>query len=77
MTIAEHAVVVLKRDLTQHNLRAGDVGAVVHVYDHGKAYEVEFVTGAGQTLAVETLLAGDVRPLGSGEILHTRSVTAA
>jgi hypothetical protein len=77
MSIAEHAVIVLTRDLPEHNLRAGDVGAVVHVYAEGKAYEVEFVTGAGETLAVETLRPGDIRPFGAGEILHTRSVTAA
>jgi hypothetical protein len=77
MTIAEHDVIVLTRDLPEHSLRAGDVGAVVHVYAGGKAYEVEFITGAGQTLAVETLEPHDIRPLGAGEILHIRSVTAA
>ncbi len=77
MSIAEHDVVVLQRDLPEHNLRAGDVGAVVHVYTDGKAYEVEFVTGTGQTLAVETLEPNDVRPPGASEILHIRSVTAA
>jgi Domain of unknown function (DUF4926) len=77
MKIAEHDVVVLTHDLPEHNLRAGDVGAVVHVYPDGKAYEVEFVTGAGETLAVETLEPADIRPFGAGEILHIRSVTAA
>jgi hypothetical protein len=77
MSIAEHAVIVLTRDLPEHNLRAGDVGAVVHVYAEGKAYEVEFITGAGQTLAVETLEPKDIRPPGAGEILHIRSMTAA
>jgi hypothetical protein len=77
MNLAEHAVVVLTRDLPQHGLRAGDVGAVVHVYSVDAAYEVEFVTGAGQTVAVETLAPTDIRPLGAGEILHSRSVSAA
>ena len=77
MTIREHDVVVLTRDLPEQNLRSGDVGAVVHVYDNGKAYEVEFVTGTGQTLAVETLEPRDVRTLGAGEILHIRNVAAA
>ena len=76
-SIAEHAVVVLTRDLPEHHLRSGDVGAVVHVYDGGKAYEVEFVSGVGQTLAVETLGPTDIRSLGAGDILHTRSVSAA
>lgn len=77
MSIAEHDVVVLTRDVPEHSLRAGDVGAVVHVYTEGKAYEVEFVTGAGQTLAVETFEPKDIRPLGASEILHSRNVSAA
>src|SRR4051794_32433184 len=77
MSLPEHAVVVLTRDLPQHNLRAGDVGAVVHVYQGGSAYEVEFVTGAGETVAVETLVPADVRALGASEILHSRRVSAA
>ncbi len=77
LTFAEHDVIVLTRELPKHNLRAGDVGAVVHVYAEGKAYEVEFITGAGQTLVVETIEPNDIRPLGAGEILHIRSVTAA
>jgi len=77
MTIREHDTVVLTRDLVEHQLRAGDVGAVIHVYQDGKAYEVEFVTGSGQTLAVETLEPSDIRPFGDGEILHIRRVVAA
>jgi hypothetical protein len=77
MTIREHESVVLTRDLPEHKLRAGDVGAVVHVYGAGQAYEVEFLSGSGQTLALETLEAKDVRPLGAGDILHIRSVAAA
>jgi hypothetical protein len=77
MRIGEHDMVVLTRDLPEHGLTSGDVGAVVHVYADSKAYEVEFVTGAGHTLAVETLEPRDIRPLGDSEILHIRSVTAA
>ena len=77
MTFTEHDMVVLTRDVPEHRLRAGDVGTVVHVYDGKKAYEVEFVTGTGQTLAVETLQVESLRPLGEGEILHSRNVSAA
>jgi hypothetical protein len=77
MSIGEHAVVVLTRDLPEHGLHKGDVGAVVHVYADGRAYEVEFVTGSGKTLAVETLEPKDIRSLGDEEILHIRNVTAA
>ena len=77
MTVREHDAVVLTCDLPAHKLRAGDVGAVVHVYGGGKAFEVEFVNGTGQTLALETLDANAVRPLGAGDILHIRNVAAA
>lgn len=77
MNMREHEMVVLTRDLPSLGLRAGDVGAVVHVYEDGKAYEVEFVTGSGLTLAVETLEPSDIRALGAAEILHSRSISAA
>jgi hypothetical protein len=53
------------------------VGAVVHVYENGKAYEVEFVTGEGKTIAVITLTSADVRPMERQEILRVRSYTMA
>jgi len=72
--IREHDTVVLTRELPDSQLRAGDVGAVVHVHD-GAAYEVEFVSGAGRVLAVVTLKAGDVRPVADAEILHVRALS--
>ena len=70
--IAEHAMIVLNADRPSDGLRAGDVGAVVHVYGDGNAYEVEFVDGNGSTIALLTLSADEVRPIESGELLHTR-----
>jgi len=72
----EHDTVVLARSLPRHGLEAGDVGAIVHVYDAGKAFEVEFVAGSGSTLAVVTLDANDIRPVAIGEILHVRNIPA-
>ncbi len=72
----EHDTIVLTRDLPEPGLRRGDVGAIVHVYADGEAIEVEFVTGSGATVAVETLSAVDVRPLGREEILHARELVA-
>ena len=74
--IREHDTVVLTRDLPALGLERGDVGAVVHVYTDGAAVEVEFVSGGGATVAVETLALEDVRPLGPGEILHARPIAA-
>ena len=40
--------VVLERDLPEHGLRNGDLGAVVQVYE-SDGLEVEFVTASGKT----------------------------
>ena len=61
--IQEHDTVVLVRDLPTLGLERGDVGAVVHIYNDQAAVEVEFVSGAGMTVGVETLALKDVRPL--------------
>jgi hypothetical protein len=68
--------VVLTRDLPEHKLKRGDVGAVVELYSPD-GYEVEFVTGSGRTQALVTLHASDVRPVGSADMLAVRSVDAA
>ena len=70
----EMDLVVLTRDVLDLGLRAGDIGTVVLVHQGGAGYEVEFSTLAGQTLAVVTLHAGDVRPVGDREIAHARQV---
>ncbi|MEA3276152.1 MAG: DUF4926 domain-containing protein [Pseudomonadota bacterium] len=44
------------------------------VYAHGAAYEVEFMTLGGNTLAVLTLSADHARPVDSREIAHVRKV---
>ena len=69
--------VVLTRDVPEHGLKKGDVGAVVHCYPDRATVEVEFVTAGGKTVAVLTLTRGDVRPLESAEILHARDLAPA
>lgn len=66
--------VVLKVDLPDEQLEAGDLGTVVLVHDENAGYMVEFVTLDGDTLAVVTLLPEQVRPIQSGEIAHARAV---
>ena len=67
--------IVLREGLPEFGLVAGDVGAIVHV--HGPdAFEVEFVTGEGSTLAVATLPSSAVRLIDSHELLHVRTVEA-
>ena len=68
--------VVLTHDVPEHGLKKGDVGAVVHCYADHTAFEVEFVTAEGKTIAVLTVTEADVRPMGSGEILHARALAS-
>lgn len=63
--------VVLNRDLPEHGLRAGDLGAVVELYGaHG--VEVEFVRASGQTKALVTLRTADLRSVAESDILAVR-----
>lgn len=75
--IRELETVVLTRDFPEYGLSRGDIGAVVHCYRDGVAFEVEFVTGRGETLAVITLKFEDVRSMHPNEILHAREIQAA
>lgn len=68
----ELETVVLLRDFPEAGLRAGDLGAVVHL--HGaEALEVEFVTAAGRTQALLTLAPDDVRAVRDDDLLAVRS----
>jgi len=64
--------VVLKRDLPEHGLRAGDVGAVVELYGPD-GIEVEFVRASGQTKALVTLETADVRSVDDNDMLTVRT----
>jgi hypothetical protein len=72
--IQELDTVILARDVPQQGLRSGDVGTVVLIHRDGAAYEVEFVTLGGETIAVVTLPADAVRPITGREIAHAREV---
>jgi uncharacterized protein DUF4926 len=72
--IRELDTVVLAHDLDAYSLTQGDVGAVVHCYQDGGTFEVEFVTGEGTTIAVLTLDQHDIRPMQAREILHVRAL---
>lgn len=72
----EHDRVVLTQPLPSQGLEAGDVGTIVHLYRDGTAYEVEFVTLAGDTEAVVTVEAAQLRPIGPREIVHAREIHA-
>ncbi len=68
----EHDSVVLTGDIAKERLKAGDVGAIVHIYDQGAAFEVEFLTLTGDTAAIATVLPSQVRPINGDDIAHAR-----
>ena len=72
--IKEHDCIVLTQDLPDEGLQAGGVGTVVHIHQDGAAYEVEFVTLTGQTVAVATVLPAQLRPVGRQDITHAREM---
>jgi hypothetical protein len=75
--IAAYERVVLTEDIPNTNLKQGDVGVVVEVYNNGEGFEVEFFASNGDTVAVETLEARQVREVSAREILHVRKLDAA
>ena len=75
--IKEHDCVVLTSDIPDDALKAGDVGTVVHIHRDGAAFEVEFVTLTGQTVAVATVLKSQCRPISQRDISHVRELAPA
>jgi hypothetical protein len=59
--IQELDTVILARDIQKFQLKQADRGAVVHRYQDGKAFEVEFVDPEGETIALLTLTHDDIR----------------
>ncbi len=73
----EHECVILATDLPDHRLRAGDLGAIIHVHENHAAYEVEFVTLDGQTIAVVTLLPNQIKPITKHQVANVRDLATA
>ena len=71
--IGETEVVVLTVDLPAYGLKSGDVGTITMV--HGRTgYEVEFMTLDGETIAVVSVDATQVRPIAHREVAHVRTI---
>jgi hypothetical protein len=66
---------ILAADLPEHGLKSGDVGTVVLVHRDGEGFTVEFMTLEGETIAVVTSRASQVRPVGAEEIAHARPLS--
>jgi hypothetical protein len=76
MTIKILDTVVLNKDIPEHNLKKGDLGAVVEVYEPD-GIEVEFVMVSGKTRALLTLKTDEVRSISDSDVLSVRSEDAA
>ncbi len=79
--INEFDRVVLTGDIPSKKLMKGDIGTVVMIHPKVKlvsspntGFEVEFFTLDGNTLAVETLLPNQIRPVKTNEVAHVREV---
>jgi hypothetical protein len=72
--IKELDQVVLTTNLPEHHLKSGDIGTVVLVHRQSQGYEVEFVTLTGDTVAVVSLAAGQLRAIGRREIANARAI---
>ena len=71
--LGETDVAVLTVDLPAYGLKAGDVGTIVMV--HGRTgYEVEFMTLDGETIAVVSVDATQMRPIAHREVAHVRTI---
>ena len=77
MTIKEHDCVVLTADVPGESLKAGDVGTVIHIHNGGVAYEVEFMTLAGKTIAIATVESSALRPVSERDVSHVRELQSA
>ena len=74
--IEEFEEVVLINDLPKFGLRAGDIGVVVDIHGNNAGYTLEFMTRDGATVAVVTLNADQVRPIGEREMMQSRPLEA-
>lgn len=73
MKFRELDTIVLNRDLPDHGLRKGDLGAVVAVYEPD-GLEVEFVKASGKTEALVAISTSDVRSIAETDIVSVRSL---
>ena len=66
--LQEFEQIVLTTDISDEGLKAGDVGTIVHIHPQGVAYEVEFFSPAGNTVAVATVENYQARPASPDEV---------
>ena len=63
---------MLTAAVPSQGLVSGDAGTVVHVYEDGRAFEVQFITVDAHTADVATVETVSVRPVTAREITPSR-----
>jgi hypothetical protein len=70
--------VIATTNFPEHQVLAGDLGAVVEIYTTPVlAYEVEFVNPDGTTRALLTLAPHQIRPVSLDDVITTRQLALA
>lgn len=81
MTFPLFSRVILRVDLPEEQLMAGDVGTIVEHHPattaYPEGYEVEFFASNGETLSVVSVPATALRQATREEVLHVRPHVAA
>jgi hypothetical protein len=81
MTFPLFSRVILRVDLPEEQLMAGDMGAIVEHHPataaYPEGYEVEFFTGNGETFAVVSVPATALRQATREDVIHVRPLVAA
>lgn len=75
----EHDIVVLTADVSgdESELKAGDVGTIIHIHPGNEAFVVEFTTVGGETLDIATVLRHQMRPITGSKVTHARVAKVA
>lgn len=81
MMFANFSRVILLKDFPETNLQAGDMGTVVECHeatpDYPEGFEVEFFAGNGDSIAVLSVEASDLRSVTRQDIMHVRHTSVA
>jgi hypothetical protein len=79
MGLTLHERVALKRDLQEHQLRAGDVAYLVDFVPHPESGEeggvIEVFNAIGDSIAVVTVPLSELEPLAGDEVLASTTAT--
>ncbi|MDH5587729.1 MAG: DUF4926 domain-containing protein [Nitrospirota bacterium] len=79
MTLPLFSRVILTQDLPDVDLVTGDMGTIVEhhpaTHDYPEGYEVECFAGNGETIAVVSVPATNLRQATNHDVLHVRRLT--